>query len=90
MKQYFRLVLLCASLLGLTAILAVMFRYETHNKRGFNTAVFDRWTGTMSLCDIDGCHTEQELREMAENVTPSPPSQPKDYIAYPPGSPELR
>lgn len=61
-----RLIVVCVTIVILTAIAAVQFRYKTYNKADLTTVVYDRWTGDMRLCDLSGCFTEEELRSFAE------------------------
>lgn len=65
MRNHPRLAITCLTLIALALIAAVQFRYQTFNKQGWNTAVYDRWTGEMKLCGTDGCYTDDELRRIA-------------------------
>jgi len=55
LKEHAKLIIIGISLIASAAILAAQFRYETHNKPEWGTVVFDRWTGTVRICDETGC-----------------------------------
>ncbi|MFA7585598.1 MAG: hypothetical protein WCY11_05285 [Novosphingobium sp.] len=67
MKDHFRAMLICGTLVLVVAILAIAFRYKTYNKSGSQLAVYDRWTGEMTLCNQYGCFSQDELRKIAED-----------------------
>lgn len=79
MREHARLIAVCCTILLLAVIGAVQFRYKTYNKEGWRTAVYDRWTGSLKLCDQGGCYTEEDLQRIALINRPKP-SLPDHYI----------
>lgn len=86
MRDHIRVVAICCTVL-LTAIIgAIQFRYKTYNKEGWNTAVYDRWTGTLKLCSEQGCYTDEELKSAASRKAPPEAQPPSISIVTPLGA----
>jgi hypothetical protein len=60
--------IIIAALMTVLSFFAVHFRYKVYNKSDLNTAVFDRWTGTMTLCGQVGCSDQYQLENYAQQT----------------------